>query len=215
MAKYKDISGEKFGKLAAISYSHSDGHGHAIWLVQCDCGKEFLIKQNSLQSGNSKSCGCSRVEFIRRGIQKHGFASFKKEQRFYRIYRKIVARCGDNSQHLFERYGGRGIKCLWESFEQFRDDMYESYLAHVSKYGEKNTLIDRINNDGNYCKENCKWNTYRDQSRNTSRNRVLTFRGVSMCLQDWSLRAGINNSTLTGRLNRGWSVEKSLTIPVR
>mgnify|MGYP001605568036 FL=1 len=84
----------------------------------------------------------------------------------------MKARCNNPKNHKYPIYGARGIKCLWNKFEDFRDDMYESYLEHVKEFG-KNTSIDRIDVNGHYCKENCRWATAKEQSINV--RRITTF----------------------------------------
>ena len=78
----------------------------------------------------------------------------------------IKSRCNNPNNAKYHRYGGRGIKNLWNSFEEFKNDMYESYLEH--RKNNSYSSIDRIDNDGNYCKENCKWADYKEQSRNNT-----------------------------------------------
>ena len=92
--------------------------------------------------------------------------------RFHNIWGGMKQRCRNPRDINFDRYGGRGIKVCnrWSIFINFKDDMLESYLAHVKIFGKKQTTIDRRNNDGNYCKKNCKWATYKEQANNTSRN---------------------------------------------
>lgn len=98
----------------------------------------------------------------------HGFASSKdpKERRFYSIWTNLHARCSHPKASSYVYYGGRGIKCLWVSFPQFHADMYTSYLAHVQVHGLRRTSIDRIDNDGNYEKANCRWATPYGQNQN-------------------------------------------------
>jgi hypothetical protein len=111
---------------------------------------------NDLKMGKVKSCGCKK------GLRRHGMYG----TRFYQTWHHILQRCNNHKNNRYNRYGGRGIKCLWKSFEDFKDDMYDGYLEHCKMFGEKNTSIDRINNDGHYTKENCRWATREMQNNN-------------------------------------------------
>lgn len=93
--------------------------------------------------------------------------------------------------------------------------MYESYLAHVAKYGEEETTIERIDVNGNYCKENCRWATWEEQAGNKRNNKLITFRGETAHVREWARKTGIAFDVLYQRLNRyGWSVERALTSPI-
>lgn len=128
--------------------------------------------------------------------------------KFYTKYFSIVQRCNDPNSTSYPRYGALGIKNLWTSFEEFRDDMYESYLAHIAEFGERQTTIDRIDSKGDYCKENCRWATYKEQARNTSKNRYMTLDGVTKTTLEWSEEKGVHHQTVLSRLNRGWDDER-------
>lgn len=86
---------------------------------------------------------------------------------FYKKWTSMTSRCNNPNTDGYVNYGGRGIKIEWKSFKEFKDDMYESYLKHVEEFGQKQTTIDRINNDGNYRKDNCRWATYSEQITNS------------------------------------------------
>lgn len=140
------------------------------------------------------------------GMRTHGMYT----TRFYKIWVNMRTRCVSKKNHHYHNYGGRGIKIEWESFEEFRDDMYKSYLEHSDIHTEKDTTIERIDSDRNYCKENCRWATRKEQGNNTRRNVVLEYKGEKLNLTQWSKKTGINYVTLRGRIRLGWSTEQIL-----
>lgn len=116
-------------------------------------------------------------------------------------------RCNNKGSTHFSRYGGRGITYdpSWERFENFFEDM--------GKIPQLNMELDRIDNDGNYCKENCRWATRKEQTRNRGGNRatrLYTFDGKTMCIADWAKEIGITPQSLQKRLNKGWPLELAL-----
>ncbi len=102
---------------------------------------------------------------------------------------------------------------MWPDFESFRVDMYNDWVAHVKSFGEKQTQIDRIDSNGNYCKENCRWVTCSQQQRNRSTNKLITFNGKTRTAVEWGEITGITGHEVRKRIYRGWSIERTLTQP--
>lgn len=100
---------------------------------------------------------------------KHGLCP-RGKNRMHNIYQNLRRRCINILNKDYKNYGGRGIRCLWLNFVQFHKDMNPTYLEHLKVYGEKNTTLDRVDNAGNYCKENCRWATLKQQANNKRRN---------------------------------------------
>src|ERR1035437_3947791 len=120
--------------------------------------------ESNLKLGHGWNKGMKFPE--RSGKNCSTFTHGMSHTRFWTTYRNINSRCMNKENNRFHIYGGRGIKCLWNNFEEFRDDMYESYQLHIKEFGEKNTSIDRIDVNGHYEKSNCRWATSKEQSRN-------------------------------------------------
>jgi len=118
------------------------------------------------------------------------------------VYRGILERCTSVKCKAYESYGGRGIKCLWKNFKEFCADMGDP---------PEGMSIERIDTNGNYCKENCKWATVKEQANNRRTNKVIIFDGKRNTLVQWSEKLNIPYSSLQKRLLRGWSIERSFT----
>lgn len=168
MSKRLDLTGQKFGSLTVISFHGILGTGHkrrSAFNCICDCGAEKVVLGWLLKYRKTLSCGCTR------GLKniKHGFSKKHKQHRLYRIWSGMKTRCYNRNINYFHNYGGRGITMAksWHKFENFKSDMYQSYLDHVKIHGEKQTTLDRKNNNGNYCKSNCRWATKKQQANNT------------------------------------------------
>ncbi len=153
--------GKKYGRLFVKKIIGKTKNGQAIVRCLCDCGKIVKIPLDYLRQGSSTSCGCYKRELDHTRTRTHGLSKAK----IYFIYRAMVNRTSNPTVHNYHRYGGRGIKVLWKDFGSFHADMYEGYVAHVACH-VNDTSIERINNDGDYCKSNCRWATRSEQMRN-------------------------------------------------
>lgn len=129
------------------------------------------------------------------------------------MWAMLKNRCLNKRNKDFLRYGGRGI-CVcdrWLKFENFRDDMYENYKNHVKEFGEKETTIDRIDNNGNYEKDNCKFSTNKEQANNRRNTIYLIYNREKKTLSQWAKTIGVSRVALWTRLNKyNWPLEKAL-----
>lgn len=168
MSKKLDITGQTFHDLTVLSEVYTNRAGRVVYTCQCVCGNKTVTTGKNLRSGNTKSCGCRRKHGSR---TTHGMS--KGKVRLYSIWLGMKQRCYYKKSPSYKRYGGRGVKVTrrWESFENFYADMSVSYTTHLEKHGKEDTTLDRINNDGNYCKSNCQWATRREQWLNSRSNK--------------------------------------------
>jgi hypothetical protein len=199
-----DITGKTFGRLTAISRSERQGRGR-YWNCTCVCGGSAEALAGSLTSGNTKSCGCISRELVIKRNLKHGKSGTSEHE----IWRSMLARCSNPNATGWDRYGGRGIKVCdrWNDFSNFFADMGEKPIG---------MSIDRVDNDGDYCPENCRWATRLEQNNNARSNTHLTAFGETMTVTQWSRdpRCAIANSkALRKRIVRGWDHELAITTP--
>jgi hypothetical protein len=150
-----DLAGQRFGRLIVVEFSGLDSWHEANWRCRCDCGKEKVIPGSKLRLGNTKSCGCMKAERIGNSRRTHGRTGTSE----YRTWRAMRERCASPNNKDFKDYGGRGIKvCVrWEKFENFLADMGPR---------PKGRSLHRVDNNGLYEPENCKWETWTEQARN-------------------------------------------------
>lgn len=210
-----DVTGQRFGRLIALH--HGSGSKSSYWQCICDCGKTATVALNSLKSGVTQSCGCLQREIVaerNKANARHGLT----DTPVWVTWRSMHQRCYDPGQDSYHHYGGRGIKVCdrWHKFENFLEDMGQP---------EKGKTIDRIDVNGNYscghCEEcarlgwkaNCRWATTKEQARNRRNNVLFTFDGRTQCAAAWCEEFSMPISTFWNRLDRGWSIEKTLTEP--
>lgn len=206
MGKLNDLVGKRFGYLSVLDFSHTY-KGHSYWLCVCECGGHTVVRGSHLKSGNVTSCGC----------RKGNITHYKSGTRLYAIWNNMRERCRNPKTKEYPYYGGRGIKVCDEwlnNFQAFYDWAMVNGYDETAPRGQ--CTIDRIDNDGNYCPENCRWTTAKVQANNTRRTRFIELDGERHSVTEWARRLGINQSTISMRLNKyGWSAEKALRTEVR
>jgi hypothetical protein len=209
----KDLTGKRYGNMVVTNLSHRYKRSDWYWLCKCDCGNEFYAVGSNIQKGDHKSCGCYRKKVTSEKFKTHG----DSDTRFFNIWCQMRNRTSKKTNPRYADYGGRGINVCerWLDYDNFKADMYESYGAHMKMYGEKNTTIDRIDNDSNYEPGNCRWSTYAEQNRNRRNIRRLEYNGQLYCLTDLARKCCISRGTLTSRLRRGMKLEEALQTPVK
>ena len=206
--KRLDVSGERYGRLVAIC--RIDGNSLSMWRCKCDCGREVVVQLSSLRTGNTRSCGCLFIEMATSRVKKHGLACVDgKKTRLFGIWMRMRQRCRDANSWDYKNYGGRGISVCdaWADFPAFHE------WSMQNGYDDKKS-IERIDNNGSYSPENCKWIPVSEQARNTRRTRNIIHNGSKKTLQQWSDSTGMSPSLITYRIKR-WGVDKALSTPVK
>ncbi len=202
MSRPLEITGRRFGTLIVVCRDGSNSHGRSLWLCECDCGNRITVRGDALMNHGTKGCGCYRVS--------HGHNTRKSGRTKPHIaWGSMVQRCTNPRSSGYHNYGGRGIGVCseWHNFENFFRDM--------GKPPTDRHQLDRIDNNGHYCPENCRWTTPKQNSRNRRDNRIICFNGKTQCLSAWAEEIDISAKTLSSRLIRGWSVKRALTELIR
>jgi len=199
-----DITGHVYGQLTVIEDVGRNKDGRVIWLCLCSCGQKVQVIGKSLRSGNTKSCGCLLREATTKRNTTHGFSTRNGVHPVYRVWAGIQRRCSNPRSGDYKYYGGRGVSYdpKWKTFEGFWEDMGDTWKEGLS--------IDRIDVNGNYCKENCRWATQKDQTRNKRNNRLLEYKGETRCVSEWCELLGLKRDKIKDRINKlKWPVEKA------
>jgi hypothetical protein len=204
--KHTTTAGAVFGRWTVIS--QPDPNSQKRWLCRCECGLQKIVVTRHLTTRQTTQClECSKTNRI--GALKHGDTKNRTISAEYQTWLHIKARCYNPNNSHWYRYGGRGITVCerWMVFEYF--------LSDIGRKPTTKHTIERIDNNGDYSPDNCKWATYTEQARNRSHNVHITANGKTMLLTDWAKETGISYGTISARLKRGLSQERAVNEPIR
>lgn len=203
----RNLIGVRIGKLVVVSLEGNDKNGRIIWNLMCDCGKHVTRKSASIvkaaNDNKPSSCGCSHH------LKTHGLS--KGHRRLHWVWVAMKSRCQQPAHKDFPNYGARGISVCadWQDFAAFFQ------WAQASGYTPGKT-IERIDVNGDYCPDNCKWIDNRLQPRNRTNTHLFTMNGITQDIRAWSEQSGIPYYALRARLlNYKWPIERATSEPVR
>lgn len=206
MGKVIDLTGKRFGKLTVIKKHNQDKWGGWNWLCMCDCGNETVVSGVHLRGMKTKSCGCSRKE-------SKNFSHKMTGSRIYSIWQAMKSRCYYEKSKAFKHYGGRGIKVCdeWKnSFIRFYEWSMKNGYDENAERGQ--CTIDRIDVNGNYEPNNCRWATIKQQANNTRRNHFIEYNGKTQTVSEWANELGVEPDSIFNRLQKGFTEEEALTL---
>ena len=187
----RDKSGERYGMLTVIGKDEDKSKPQQCYvIVRCDCGTIKSVRYASLRSGSTVSCNClKKTHNLIHGHNREGERSPE-----YKAWDSMMSRCYRVSSAGYEDYGGRGILVCekWHTFENFLEDM-------GNRPSDKHSL-DRENNEGSYCPENCRWATRQEQAENKRSNILFTIDGVTKCLSAWCREFDVNYMKIYNRV---------------
>jgi hypothetical protein len=208
---YLDLAGKRFVRLVCIRDIGRDKGGGVLWECQCDCGNKKNVRSGKLVNGHTRSCGCLQKDITREAHTTHSLCRENgKRTKLYHVWDAMKQRCQNPRFTFYKDYGGRGIEVCgeWDSYIPFHN------WATANGYQEGLT-IERKDVNGNYEPDNCRWIPRPEQSRNRRNSHYITHKGISKTLTEWGHELGINPKVLGTRIKRGWSVERTLSTPIK
>lgn len=203
---FKDLKGKRFGEWTVLDLSGKNKYNQRLWKCKCSCGEIAEVTSGVLLGGYSRSCRDCAYKKKGENQKTHGMS----RNRIYKIYQGVLNRCNNKNNYSFEHYGGRGIMvCDKWSGEHGFENFYK--WAIENGYSEELT-IDRIDVNGNYEPDNCRWVDMKAQANNRRNNVSIMYNGKNQTLAQWSEELGINFYTLYARIEKNnWDVERAFT----
>lgn len=206
-----DLTNKTFGRLLVLrKSSEKNRFGKILWECYCDpelggCGKTTKATTSHLNSGSTTSCGCLAIEVTKETNTKHGYTKHPE----YKVWNTMKDRCYKETHKNYPRYGGRGIKMSDEWKNSF-----EAFIRDMGFRPDDTYTIERQNNDGDYCKENCHWATRTEQANNRRSNVFYEYNGKRQTLPDWCKELGLKLPSIEQRIRAlKMTFEQAITMP--
>jgi hypothetical protein len=197
-------------RLTVIKKVGTNNNRETLWLCECNCKdhNKITVVGSSVRTGHTLSCGCLNKEHVAESLKQrstHG----ETNTRLFKIWQGIHKRCENANASNYYLYGARGITVCkeWSNYVEF------AKWAKENGYND-NLSIERINVNGNYCPENCKWATRKEQANNTRANHYLTYQNQTHTISEWADITGIKYGTLNSRIQRGWDIDRAINTPI-
>lgn len=203
MGKINNLLGQRFGRLTVIEYAGKDKSNKAMWVCKCDCGNIKTIVGNNFVRGIVVSCGCKGKE-NREKAAKAAYKHGGRGTRLYRVWKNMRTRCYCEKFIEFDCYGGRGIKMC----PQWEHD-FSSFKEWALKNGYDDSLtIERIDVNGDYSPENCKWATYKEQANNKRNNSFIQYKNKLYTLTQFCEEFNLNYRNCYTRYKKGFTAQQ-------
>lgn len=201
-----DLTNQRFNKLVALEYSHKKG-SKVMWKCRCDCGNITYVSVSNLRCNRVISCGCYKLEEFSKRFTKHN----QRHTKLYEIWKSMKRRCFNSKNAAFHNYGGRGITVC----DDWANDFSTFYVWSMQNGYSEGLSIDRIDNNGNYEPSNCRWVDKLTQANNTRANHFVSYNGQKLTVAQLSKKTNMPYQTLLHRINKGWTIEKAITTPIK
>ena len=207
-----DLTGKQFGRLTVIERAedviHPSGARSVRWICRCECGNICTIYAESLKSGGAKSCGCLKKELATIQMTKHNGTN----ERLYLVWRSMISRCTNPNDNHYKYYGLRGISICkeWMDYSVFKQWAYNNGYNPDAPYGD--CTIERYDVDGDYCPENCGWESLVVQANNKHNNRLIEFQGKIHTLAQWERITGIDRRSISKYDDKGLSIGEMIDL---
>lgn len=212
MSAFIDLTGKTYNCWTVLSFDNEHStRDHKRWICKCKCGIVRSVDRANLVNGISKSCGCYSRERARNRRNAH----HESKTRLYKVWVNMRKRCRNPHDKSYLRYGGRGIKVCdeWNDYLVFKAWAMSTGYDESAAYGE--CTLDRINVNGGYSPDNCRWISTAQQSYNRRSNHRITYNGETLTIREWEEKLHLRKGIVSSRLHRGWNEIRALTTPIK